>query len=234
MKIILCITTAALLLIGCRKDDEDYSAGNAEAVPTDRIIKITKISEINIPADTETTSTISLHITPDALAANRSISLSTTLGKFSNSQKATTLTVDAHGDGTFTLSSADIGVATVTATVKGISVDTTLNFQAAPPDDLLLTADHYILDTTQSAVITVMLFRDPGNGVVTNPQKVNFSITGTGADQLILPAFAYSTAGNASATLSNPAAIKGSFIVSVSINNSKGIAIVKTLNMKIN
>lgn len=222
-----------LLSQACKKDDDIYSVGSKNSTSVDQIIKVTNVSENTIPADLLSKSIISLHITPDALAANRVVTLSTTLGKFANGEKTTSVSADAYGNTQFSISSGEPGIAVITASVKSVSITQQITFISAMPDDLILSADKYLLDPTGSANITVKLFRNPGSGTVSDPVKVNFSISGP-SDNLVIAPFSYSANGTATAVLANPFGAKGTFLLTATVTKQDGVLLSRNITIVIN
>lgn len=222
-----------MLFTACEKDDDIYSQGSKDATEIDQILSITAISDSTITADGQTTSKISLKITQDAGLSNRTVMLSTDLGVFSNGEATETVTVDAYGNGQFQISSNKTGKATIMATLKNTKVRTMINFIPALPNDMLISADKYVLNPQESANITVALSRDPGKGVVSDPVKVSFSIIGTNADLLIIPPFARSDSGAANVALSNPFGIKGNFAITASAVNQDNTPFSRTIRIQI-
>ena len=75
------------------------------------------------------------------------------------------------------LTSKKTGKSDIRATVKSYTIDTMVVFQPALPQDLMVSADLYVVDTTQSVKITALLSRDPFKGQVSDPVKVFYAVT---------------------------------------------------------
>lgn len=224
----------AVLLQGCTRDDKVYGIGNDEGYSAADVLRFEDtVGSVPVPADTQSTAIIGIQVSPQAASSNRSVYVTTDLGHFGDGSSADSIYVDAAGKGAIRLHSGVPGIATITATLKDIRVARTLSFVAAMPDDLLLTADKYAVDTTEAIQLTAVLSRTPGFGKVTDPVKVLFTISGTGADQLVMPQFAQSSTSTANVTLSNPFRISGSFIVTAATTNQQGVIIKRSLSIQI-
>lgn len=215
LSVTLLITTTALLIFSCKKDDDIYSQGNAGGPPVSTLIQIVKVSKTTLEADSATVSTIDININPETDSASRVIIFTTTLGNFLNGKTSDTARADAYGHASVSLLSNTTGTANVTARVKFVTVGTAVTFTQALPDDMLMTSDKYIGDTNAVFTISNNLFRNSGRGKVTDPVKVFFSITPDlpSSPTLIYPQFGFSTGRKTSITVLNPAKGKGNYRV---------------------
>lgn len=204
-----------LLQISCNKEDDIYSPGNSQGTPISDIIKITNVSRLTIEADTLTVSVIEVEIHPEASEDNRKIAFSTSLGNFQNGKNTDTITVNASGKATISLLSGVTGIALVSAKVSSYSVDTTITFTTSLPDDMLIEASKYVIDSSETITITSQLFRNPGRGKVSDPVKIYYDIIpdGGGVSPLIYPSFAFSKNREALVKISNPLNWKGRYQV---------------------
>src|SRR5690606_36893904 len=133
------------------------------------IIRFAGVSSLQPAADSSTTSVCTVQIHPEADAANRDVQFKTSLGTFENGDTVLTIKANASGLASATLLIDQAGAATISAEDKSIRIDTTVVFQPAAPDDILLFADAYRVDTNTSVNVTTQLFRNPGRGKVTDP-----------------------------------------------------------------
>ena len=213
LSVTLLITTTALLIFSCKKDDDIYSQGNAGGPPVSTLIQIVKVSKTTLEADSATVSTIEVNIHPETDSTSRVIFFTTTLGNFLNGKTSDTARADAYGHASVSLLSNSTGTANIRARVKFVTVDTTVNFTQALPDDMLMTADKYIGDTNAVFTVSNNLFRNSGRGKVTDPVKVFYSVTPEllTSPPLIYPQFAFSTGRRASIIILNPAKGKGNY-----------------------
>ncbi|GAA0548698.1 invasin domain 3-containing protein [Chitinophaga japonensis] len=209
--ILLCLFIAAVM--GCEKDVDTYTIGGEDGPAVADIIRFSGVSSLQLEADSSSTSVLTVQLHPEADAANRDVQFKTSLGTFENGDTVLTVKANASGVASATLLSDQAGTAKVSAEVKSIRIDTTLVFQPAAPDDILLSADAYRVDTNTSVNVTTQLFRNPGRGKVTSPVKVFFTVTApdTATYQLVYPAFAFSEEKAATITISNPFKQAGAF-----------------------
>jgi hypothetical protein len=207
------------LLIGifysCKKEDDEYAINNTDGITINSIIFFKNIDSLSIEADGATKNTISIQINPEADLTNREVSLTTTIGKFSNDRQTDTVIPNASGVATFTITSEIPEIARISASIKSYKIDTVLNFRPSLPHEILLYADKYIADTSQSITLTVDLIRNSFKGVVTDPVKVFFAISPLSSQTmpLIYPTFGLSSNGKAIITITNPFFVKGNFSV---------------------
>jgi hypothetical protein len=232
-KLFIIIFAANFFLLSCKKDDDIYTPGTSKGVDVSSILQLDAKGATDIPADQATPVTIYVTMRADAAAASKTITLATTVGIFGNSQATSSVTADANGKAEFTLTSANIGTAIVTATSGAYSVTTSVKFVAAMPDDLILTADKYQVSPSETATMTATLYRAPQSGSVTDPVKVEFSVSGGSGQPLFIPAFAYSTHGVATAVLGNPFGSVGTYTVTATSTNQQGQPISKSITVVI-
>lgn len=223
-KIYFFILGYTFFFIGCKKEDDVYSVGNPSGVPLADIIKITSVSKLTLEADSLTFSTIEVMINPEASSSNRKVAFTTTNGVFLNGKTTDSVIVNSSGVARVSLLSSKAGVAIVAAKISSYTRDTVINFTASLPDDMLMSASKYVLDTTESFTVTNKLFRNPGKGKVTDPVKVFYEVTpeiiNTGS--LIYSQFAFSANRETSISISNPFKLKGRFIVTSKTVSASG------------
>src|SRR6218665_2910726 len=139
-----------LLIMSCTKEDDEYALNNKDGFSPGSLISFKEIDLLNVEADGGSYRTIKLHIHPETQAQYRKISLTKTVGKFANGEKTDTIEVNAEGQAYFTISSNEPKRALIRAIVRSYNVDTIINFRAALPDDILVDADKFVIDNTQS------------------------------------------------------------------------------------
>jgi len=186
--------------------------GNPKATPLSDIIHFSKVTD-SATADSENSALITVHINPISDSMQRQITIRTTLGHFPNNDTTMNLTVDGYGDVNVPLVSSKAGLALIRASTGQYSVDTSIVFSIALPDDMTLVSDKYVIDATVTASLTCSLFRN--NGQPTDPIKVWFQVIpdSIGLSPLIAPAFVYTTNHTGTTSLSNPYHSQGWFTV---------------------
>ncbi len=228
----LLLFFAALLFFGCIKRDDDlYSVGNPIGAQVADIIKITSVSKTGIEADNVTSSVITIKINPETDTLARMISVTTSLGTFQNGKTADIVTADANGIATVTLISPKPGITSFSAKIKSWSIDTTVTFIPALPDDMLVSVDNSVVDTNASITITDVLTRNPFRGSISDPCKVSFIVMpALGSAALVCTPFSLSADKKATATITNPTHVKGSFQVQAATMSSKGDTLKRMAN----
>lgn len=232
-KIIIIVFAVNLCLLSCKKDDDVYTPGTATGTDIANILQIDSKGATDIPADLATPVTIYVTVPADAATAKKTISLTTTLGVFVNGLATSSVIADAYGKAQFTLKSAAIGTAIISATSGNYSVNTSVKFIAAMPDDLILTADKYQVSASETATMTATLYRAPQSGSVTDPAKVEFSVSSGSGNPLFIPAFAYSVHGVATAVLGNPFSSTGTYTITAKTNDQQGQSVSKSITIVI-
>lgn len=225
----------ALLIIACTKEDDEYALNHEDGFSSGSLISFKGIDLLNVEADGVSYSTILVQIHPETDAQYRQVSLSTTVGKFANGGMTDTVDVNAEGRAYFTISSNSPKRAAIRAMVRSYSVDTIIDFRPALPDDILIAADNFVIDNTQSISVSTSLLRNSFRGTVSDPLKVYYKIIPLSAqtDQLIYPPFAMSSAGTATITISNPFKISGDFKVEAKTVSATNDTLRKQLTFRI-
>jgi adhesin/invasin len=154
-------------------------------LPYEFIVTFTAVSPANIitvsaapspaPADGATAILVTATVAPNVPAGRRTVAFRTTLGQL------LALTADADGSNMAraSLVSTTAGVARITATVDGVTADTTAEFTAALPDRVIVAPDAVVLKSGDSTSIRVTLIR--ATGTVSPRLQVSFSaVTSTG------------------------------------------------------
>ncbi|MCK9220854.1 MAG: Ig-like domain-containing protein [Bacteroidales bacterium] len=233
------VAIVVLLLIAvldsCKKEDDVYSLNDPDGVKLNSIIYFSSLSATSIEADGVSQSLVTIQINPEADLDSRQIILSATMGDFSNGRSTDTITANASGMATFALTSIKTGRSEIRAAVKSYTVDTTVLFQLSLPQDILLTADLYILDATQYVKVTTVLSRDPFKGKISDPVKVFYSVIPDNPqlESLICPAFDYSDQGKSTITVSNPFLLTGGFKIKATTMSASGDSLSQSIYIKI-
>jgi hypothetical protein len=226
----LLIIWASVSFSACRGGDEDLPGGK-NGVKLEELIAFESVDPVAIPADNYSTTQIKLKTPAFIDPANKTITLTTSLGQFANGSQSTTVTVDSKGEGfAELLSGTKAGGAILTASIKDYSANNKiLTFTEALPDEFLLTASKLVIDTTESVTFTVELFRDKGKA--SDNLKVQFSASP--ADSLLVPQFAYTREQKASVQVTNPYGKKGDFVITATVPAGENKTLTKSLVLKI-
>lgn len=230
-KLFLFLSILCFVFAACDRDDEVYSAGNKNATATSDLLKIKSISRLQTEADSAATIVFEYKLNIEADSVNRYVLLQTSLGNFLNGKAIDTVRADAYGIAKASLLSPKSGTAIITARLKSVVIDTSVTFTPALPDDMLLSANNYVLDTNSNIIVSADLFRNPGRGIVSDPVKVSFSVSSlSGATQtLIYPSFAFSSDKKAVITIANPFKATGQFKVDAKTPSAQGDTIRRNL-----
>lgn len=231
---LIALLVCGILFNSCERDEDQYTIGNPGGPLLADIIGFQSISTPAL-ADSFTPVLIKLKIDPQAAGNKKDIRLVTSLGSFSNNDTAITVGANSAGEVTVPLKSAKAGLASLRATINNVRIDTFFTFAPAPPQDMILSSDKYLLDTLQNttAVISARLFRD--QGTVSDPIKVNFTVTPDvpAAANLLIDPFVFSENREAKANLTNPYLSKGWFTVSAYTLVQSGDTLRKSLRIKV-
>lgn len=221
------------LAISCNSEDDEFALN--KGISPASIIYFKQIDNPGTQADGVSLSTFTIQINPEFDSSFHEITLSTSLGKFANGQKTDTITANAYGIAYFTLSSESTGEARITATVRSYTVSTTVDFEPALPDDILLSADRLVIDNTANITVTSQLVRDSFRGKVSDPLKVHYTVTSLAAqtNTLIFPDFSMSSQGVSTITVSNPFVLTGDFKVRAETLSASNQPLVKELIFRI-
>ena len=222
-------------MMSCTKEDDEFALNNPDGFTPNDIIYFKTIDSQNVEADGVSQSTVSIQIHPEADISYRQIILTTTVGKFANGQKTDTIVANAEGIGYFTITSETPNHARITATVRSFTVAATIDFRPALPDDLLIDADHFVINNTQSVTITSNLMRDAFRGTVSDPIKVFYNVTPITpqSNPLIYQSFGMSTQGVSTITISNPFSLLGDFKVDVTTLSASNVLLTRSLIFRI-
>jgi hypothetical protein len=225
-----------LVLISCTREDQEYSLNNPKGLSTNSLIYFKKIDHTIVEADGTSYSTIAVQIHPETDPQYRSISLKTTIGKFANGRTTDTISANADGLVYFTVKSNVPERAKISAMVRSYSIDTLIDFRPALPDDLLIGADQFVINTTQSVTINTNLMRNSFRWIVSDPIKIFYVVKplATQSYPLIYPSFAMSTQGTSTITITNPFGITGDFKVETKALSASNDTLRKTLTFRIN
>lgn len=228
----LLILSLLVVLASCKRDDDVYTVGGKNGQNAAGFFQITSLSAIKQEADTASLITINLKISPNADTASHTIHVTTSLGTFTDGKTTTTVTADENGKARAYLKAGTPGIAQLSFTTQNLTIDTTVTFIAALPDDITLTADNYTGDTSASFNLTTTLFRSAGKGIVSDPVKVLYAITpSTAGASLVLPNFSSTVKGVAGGVVSNPYKVTGSFTVEARAATSSGDTVRKHITL---
>lgn len=228
----LLVMVSFVLLGGCERDDDYFDLNSKDGVPLNNVIRFSAVTTGSVLADSVSFALIKVQVSQNADSVNRSVVLTTTLGMFPNNTNTVTLPVNALGEATVQLVSDKPGTALIRATVKNIPVDTSVVFVPALPDDMILSADNYVVDTNTNITVTSKLFRN--TGFASDNLKVLFKATPDNAGRLlVVPPFAFTNNGTASVTISNPFHYQDWFTIEAKTASAKGDTLVKTIRVRI-
>jgi hypothetical protein len=228
--LIIPIISMLGLLISCDKQDDLYAVQNPLGPKIADIISFQSVSSVQLDADSASLCTVKIKINPEAAAKNRVIDFSISSGVFTFGDTEHSITANTEGIASISFISSKVHPVLFKASVSSFStdtvvfsIDTTILFKPALPDDLLLTADSFVVDSSKSIVITANLFRNTGRGVPTDPCQVFYKITPLDTTvNLVYPEFAFSQNHSASITAINPFKAKGTFTVEAKITTATG------------
>jgi len=208
--ILICL--GIFTLSACQRDEDFLTPGNVNGVKVSDIIRFAQVPASGF-ADSQTQSVFVIHINPETDSNRRQVSVRTSLGYFSNGDTIITLNADSYGNISAPLSSGKDGIAQIKATTGIYSVDTSIVFAKAYPDDMTFTSDKYVMDTTSTATLTCTVFRNWGKP--TDPLKIWLAVIpdSTRLPALILPSIIYTANHVATASLTDPYHSEGWFTV---------------------
>jgi adhesin/invasin len=133
----------------------------------------------SVPADGATPVVISARIASSVPAGRRSVTFRTTLGQI---LPTTIIEADGSNIARTNLFSATSGTARITATVDGVTAETTAQFTAAGPDRVIVAPDAVQLKSGGSTTIRVTLLRT--TGTVSSRLDVAYTATTSGGATL--------------------------------------------------
>jgi len=232
--ILLVVCFFQLLLAACSPDDAYVTPGNKKGPTVSSIIRFMPNTVNNNVADSISPLYVNVQITPEAALSKRVITLSTSLGFFSNKDTVINLVADAEGKLTAPLISNQPGIALIRAKASGIAIDTIFKFEVSYPDEITLEADKYNVDTSDTATLTARLFKN--KGVCSDPIKVFFTVKpdSVSRNPLIITPFGYSANKKIEAKLANPFHVQGWFSITSATTNQNGDTIKSSIRLKIN
>jgi acid phosphatase family membrane protein YuiD len=225
--------SALFFTISCDRDEDLFSIGNAKGPSLSDIIHFTELSTDPPIADSVTPVIIKLRISPEAMSTKTDVRLVTSLGTFPNNDTAIILAANSTGALSTSLTSNKAGLAKIRASVATYSLDTSVVFHPASPEDMILVADKYVFDTSEDATITASLFRD--TGAVSDPIKVFFTVMPDlpSVPPLLITPFANSNDKQATALITNPYGTQGWFTVSAATLHQNGDTLRKSLRIRV-
>lgn len=222
-----------LLFSSCEKQDDLFSQQNPMGPQIGDIISIQTVSSTQVDADGVSLCTIKVKIYPQADVANRSVVFKVTgNAKFTNGDTMQTIATNTEGFATASIYNTKAEAVQVKVSVLTYIIDTTVSFVKALPDDMILTADDYVLDTGQAVHLTSRLYRNAGRGEATDGAKVFFTITPLDtAINFIYQPFSFSKNQVAADTAINPFRVGGRFRVDSKTVSALGDTLRKTINI---
>lgn len=230
---LLYISLLFLSFAACdaRRDDDLYQINKNNI---NDVMRFTAIAPDTVAADSFSIASIRIKIANDADSLHRNIVFHTSLGKFTNNDTSNTVFANSSGEATIGLYSSQSGMAEVTATIGTISIDTVIHFIPALPEDLMLTADKYQTDSTDSIQLYTTLFRNRGR--ISDKTVVYYTIErtdGATGPTPVVPDFAISEYDTAQAELRNVYHVHGTFKVSAYTTSQNGNTIRKSITIHI-
>jgi hypothetical protein len=203
MKPFIVYSLILISFFSCRRDDEQYAVGNSKGVCPSSLFYFSTVQPSVLEADSISICQFQIQLDPQADSTLRFISLSTNLGELSNGRMTDTLKINDQGIATGFLLSSKLGVAKLTARVGNLTIDTLIRWLAALPDDILVSSNSYSGDSTSSFQISAILFRNPGRGLPSDPDKVFFQIHPATSLNLQVPEFNFSSNHQVNVIVSN-------------------------------
>lgn len=232
-KNIIIFLALVFLVISCQKQDDLYSTQNPIGPQIGDIISFQTVSSNQTDADGVSLCTIKVKINPEADAANRAVVFKVTgSARFTNGNSIDTINANTQGFAIASFYNNKEEAVQLKASVLTYIIDTTVSFVKALPDDMVLTADDYVLDTGQAVHLTSRLYRNAGRGEATDGAKVFFTITPLDtAINFIYQPFSFSKNQVAADTAINPFRVGGRFRVDSKTVSALGDTLRKTINI---
>ena len=214
-QVIFPLAFVFLLLLSCEREEALNAVGNPAGPGSGDIIRFVEIGPMETEADGISFIRARVRIHPEADASARSIVFSISGGNFPGGDTTQTVTANTDGYASASFTSRKSQPVQLGAKVLNFSTDTLVRFTQAFPDDMLLTANRYLADTSVSVTLTAGLFRNPGRGQVWETAKIYFDVIPDSAHfmPLICPSFALSDPDSAFVTLLNPLHATGSYTI---------------------
>lgn len=227
-----------LILVSCekiweRETDlyEDYhDNGNIS-----NIIKFTSIDPNSIAADSMSSTIVNVQISSKADSAKRFVLLTTNKGRFINGNDSIKVHANTMGNAFVELySSSTVGIAKLSAIVDNIEIDTTVVFETAYPEDILLSTSDYIIDSNEVAYIKVTSYREIGK--TSQNLKVNFEveINDTALVYPLVPRYSVLTNDTCTIKIENPYQAEGAFNIVAKVPASQTDMLVEKIKLIFN
>ncbi len=224
-------------LSSCDKQDDLYSVQNPIGTKISSIIAFQSLSPTQIEADSFSLCTIKVKINPEADAPNRTVKFKVSgNASFTNGDTVQTVVANTEGYAIASFKNAKVETVHLTAIVSSYSIDTTVKFTLALPDDMQLEADSYVLDrtTSQPAVIKAKLFRNANRGIVSNGAKIFYTFTPLDTTvNFIYQPFQYSFSQMAIDTAINPFKTGGRFNIEAKTLSADGTTLSKMVMIRV-
>jgi hypothetical protein len=233
-KIIAICVVVGSVFFSCDKQDDLYTIGSNKGTPLSEIISFYKVAPVSLDADSASLCTITVKLNAEADLSNRNVTFISSGGMFTNQDTTRVVQANSEGYATVNLLSETAGTIRVKASVLTYTIDTVVKFVAALPDDILLSADKFTGDTSDSFEVTTRLFRNPGRGLVTDPVKVFYLVASLDTSlNLVYPEFSYSSGRAAKIEITNPYKISGRFNVSSKVVSAAGDTLARRIMLVI-
>lgn len=226
-------------LASCEKQDDLYSLQNPMGPQIGGIIAFKSVSGIQVDADSFSLCTVTVKINPEAVTPNRTITFKVSGGaRFTNGDTSQVVTANTEGLATVAFRNPKPETVQLKAAISNFSIDTIVSFMSVLPDDMILTAERYNLDssTSESAIVNVKLYRNAGRGQVTDGAKVQYSVVAldtTGLNLVLPGSFQYSVSQQVVFSLQNPYKIGGRFNITATTKAADGTNISQTVPIRI-
>ena len=227
------LALSILYFYSCKRDDDVYSINAANGPQLNDIIRFSSISRMQLDADSTTESTITVRLDPEV--APTSIVFKTSKGVFDNGDTTQTIASNSQGIASVNILGDKTGTARVSATVKTYKIDTALTFIPALPDDIIVTADAYTVDTSVSINIITTLVRNPGRGKVSAPLKVYYATVqvDSNTQKLVFPPFSFTKQDQGTAAINNPFKVNTSFTFQAKVVSASGDTLRRNVFLRI-
>lgn len=232
MKSFLIPAVLIFISVSCKKQDDQYSIGNSTSSQLKDIITFSKISSDTLQADSVSVTTIEVKINAEADSNNRDVTFTTSGGLLTNNDTTQKVHVNTEGYASVSLLDIKPEKVHIKASILSYTIDTTVAFTHAFPDDILFTSDKYIADTTDTITVSAQLFRNAGKGKVSDPIKVLYKVTPIDTTvNLVYPEFSFSQKQVSNIAISNPFKIKGNFDIEAKVQSFSGDTLSKMIRV---
>ena len=224
-------TLGMLLLFSCNKTEIDmYDELGPNGIGINQIISFTSISSLKAPADSFTLIQTTIKTNASLQDPERKVVFRTDHGLFSNGLDSFVTKINGSGNANAHVLSRDPGKANITAKISSYTIDTSIEFVDAFPNEIYVTLDKYTVDSTETITVNADLLRNEPRAKVSDPIRTSFKVT----DNIGNPAiFDYnptilSKNGKATNTIKNPFGKRGTYQIIVSTRTDTGDTLRRT------